>query len=286
MYAVTGATGQLGRKVVASLLARGPAAEVVALVRDPAKAGDLGVATRVADYLEPSTLDAAFAGIDTLLLISSNGMDTRRQEHANVVAAAKRAGVGRIVYTSLLHAQDWNHWFAGDHLETEAAIRASGLPFTILRNGWYWENHTVAVPPSLPHGAMIGSAGRGLVSWASRQDFAEAAAVVMTTEGHLGRTYELAGDEAHRLTDLADEVARRTGKPFVYHDLAEADHAAALAQAGLPPRFAEMVAEVEARGVSTGVLHDDGGVLGRLIGRPTTTLSQAVAEALEAPVVL
>ena len=286
MYAVTGATGQLGRKVVASLLARVPASEIVALVRDPAKARDLDVPTRVADYLAPATLDAAFAGIDTLLLISSNGMDTRRREHANVVAAAKRAGVGRIVYTSLLHAEKWNHWFAGDHLETEAAIRASGLPFTILRNGWYWENHTVAVLPSLPHGSMIGSAGQGLVSWASRQDFAEAAAVVMTTEGHLGRTYELAGDEAHRLSDIADEVARRSGKPFVYRDLAEVDHAAALVAAGLPPRVAEMVAEVEARGVSTGVLHDDGGVLGRLVGRRTTTLSQAVAEALASAIPL
>lgn len=282
MYAVTGATGQLGRKVVASLLERVPASEIVALARDPDKAQDLGVATRHADYHAPATLEAAFAGIDTLLLISSNGMDTRRQEHADVIAAAKKVGVGRIVYTSLLHAEDWNHWFAGDHLETEALIRASGLPFTILRNGWYWENHTVAIAPSLPHGAMIGSAGRGLVSWASRQDFAEAAAVVMTTEGHAGRTYELAGDEAHRLSDLAAEVARRTGRPFVYRDLSEADHAAALAQAGLPPRFAAMVAEVEARGVSTGVLHEDVGVLKRLIGRKTTTLEQAVAEALAA----
>jgi NAD(P)H dehydrogenase (quinone) len=282
MYAVTGATGQLGRKVVASLLERVPASEIVALARDPDKAQDLGVATRHADYLAPATLEAAFAGIDTLLLISSNGMDTRRQEHADVIAAAQKVGVGRIVYTSLLHAEDWNHWFAGDHLETEALIRASGLPFTILRNGWYWENHTVAIAPSLPYGAMIGSAGRGLVSWASRQDFAEAAAVVMTTEGHAGRTYELAGDEAHRLSDLAAEVARRTGRPFVYRDLSEADHAAALAQAGLPPRFAAMVAEVEARGVSTGVLHEDVGVLKRLIGRKTTTLEQAVAEALAA----
>lgn len=282
MYAVTGATGQLGRKVVSSLLERVPSSEIVALVRDPNKARDLGVETRHADYLAPATLETAFSGIDTLLLISSNGMDTRRQEHANVIAAARHAGVGRIVYTSLLHAEDWKHWFAGDHLETEAAIRASGLSFTILRNGWYWENHTVAVLPSLPHGGMIGSAGNGLVSWASRRDFAEAAAVVMTTQGHLGRTYELAGDEAYRLSDLADEVARQTGKPFVYRDLSEADHAAALAQIGLPPRFAAMVAEVEARGVSTGVLHEDGGELARLIGRRTTTIGQAVTEAFTA----
>jgi len=280
MFAITGANGQLGRKAVASLLARAPASDIVALVRDPAKAADLGVEARAADYLVPSTLDEAFTGIDTLLLISSNGMQTRQQEHANVIAAAKKAGVRRLVYTSLLHADRWSHWFAGDHVETERRLRASGLAYTILRNGWYWENHTIAVPPSLPYSAMVGSAGEGLISWASRQDFAEAAAAVMTSPGHEGQTHELAGDKAYRLEDLAAEVARQSGTPFSYRNLTQAEHAAVLAQASLPPEVAGLIAEVEAKDVSTGVLHDDGGVLARLIGRPTTTLAQAVSEAL------
>ncbi|HLP65917.1 MAG TPA: SDR family oxidoreductase [Rhizobium sp.] len=280
MYAVTGATGQLGRKVVKSLSKLATADQIVALVRDPAKAKDLGVAARAADYNHPETLDGALQGVGTLLLISSSSMETRQQEHANVIAAAKRAGIKRFVYTSLLHAEKWSHWFAADHTRTEAWIKESGLNYTILRNGWYWENHTVAIPPSLAHGAMIGSAGSGLVSWASRQDFADAAAVVMTSPGHEGHTHELAGDKPYRLADIAAEVSRQTGKPFAYHDLGEAQHAAALEQVGLPRAFADMVAQVEAQGISTGVLHDDSGILGKLIGRPTTTLAEAISTAL------
>jgi NAD(P)H dehydrogenase (quinone) len=222
----------------------------------------------------------ALQGIDTLLLVSSNSMETRQQDHANVIAAAKTAGVKRLIYTSLLHAERWKHWFAADHLQTEAMLKASGLDFTILRNGWYFENHTVSIPPSLAHGAMIGSAGRGLVSWAARQDFADAAAAVMTSAGHEGRTYELAGDAAYRLDDLAAEVSRQSGRPFAYRDLTEAQHAAALEQVGLPALFAAMIAAVEAQDVSTGVLQEEGGALRALIGRPTTSLADAVADAL------
>lgn len=282
MYAITGASGQLGRKVVKSLLKHVPASEIVALARDPSRIADLGVQGRAADYMVPSSLDDAFKGIRTLLLISTNSMETRKQEHANVIAAARKAGVKRFVYTSLLHADQWTHWFAGDHTQTEAWLRESGLNFTVLRNGWYWENHTVSIAPSLPHGGMIGSAGDALISWASRQDFADAAAVVMTTAGHEGVTYELAGDKGYRLADLAGEVARQLGKPFAYHNLSEAQHAGVLEQAGLPKPFAEMMAQVEAQGVATGVLHEDNGVLGKLIGRPTASLSEAVAEALAA----
>lgn len=280
MYAVTGATGQLGRRVVNSLLKRVSPDRITALARDPVKAGDLGVTARAADYNRPDLLEAALAGVDTLLLVSSSSMDTRQQEHANVIAAAKTVGVKRLIYTSLLHAERWKHWFATDHLATEDLLKASGLDFAVLRNGWYWENHTVAIQPSLAHGAMIGSAGTGLVSWAARQDFADAAAVVMTSEGHAGRTYELAGDTAYRLADLAAEVSRQTGRPFGYHDLTQGQHTAALEQVGLPARFAALLAEVEAQDVSTGVLHEDGGALQALIGRPTTTLAEAVAEAL------
>lgn len=282
MFAVTGATGQLGRKVVNSLLKHLPASEVAALVRNPAKAGDLGVQVRAADYLKPSTLDDSFEGFDALLLISSSSLETRRLEHANVIAAAKRAGVKRLVYTSLLHADQWTHWFAGDHLETEAVLKDSGLNYTILRNGWYWENHTAAILPSLPQGGMVGSAGEALISWASRQDFADAAVVAMTGPGHDGKTYELAGDKPYRLADLAAEVARQTGQPFAYRNLTHAEHSAVLQQVGLPTPIADVVSGVEALGVSTGVLHDDGRLLAKLIGRPTTTLTDAVTEALAA----
>lgn len=280
MYAVTGATGQLGRKVIKSLLTRVAADEIVALVRDPAKAEDLGVAARAADYFDPSSFETALSGVETLLLISSSSMENRAQQHTNVINAAKKAGVKRVIYTSLLHADRWTHWFSADHTQTEEALKASGLTYTILRNGWYWENHTVAIAPSLAHGALIGSAGDALISWASRQDFADAAAIVLTTPGHEGKTYELGGDKGYRMADIAAEVARQTGKPYVYQNLTEAQHAGVLEQIGLPKMFAEVIAGVEAQGVSTGVLHEDNGQLGKFIGRPTATLAEAVSEAL------
>lgn len=184
---ITGATGQLGRKVVASLSRHRPAEEIVAIVRDPAKAADLGVAVRQADYGDLPGLEAAFSGLDTVLLISSSAMGTRQTEHDHVVRAAQRAGVRRIVYTSLLHAERWGIAFAEDHLATERWIRASGLDFTILRNGWYWENHTAGLPVALAHGGIVGSAGSARISWASRQDHADAAAAVLSQPGHEAR---------------------------------------------------------------------------------------------------
>lgn len=282
MFAITGATGQLGRKVVASLLQRVSASDIVVTVRDAGKAQDLGVSVRAADYREPLKLERAFAGIDRLLLISSSSFETRQAEHANVIAAARAAGVRHIVYTSLLHADQWTPGFARDHVKTEEWLKSSGLAYTILRNGWYWENHTVALGAALAQGSMAGSAGDAPISWASRQDFADAAVSVLTGEGHAGMTYELAGDQAHTMADLAAEAMRQSGRPLAYHNLTEQEHAALYARIGLPPPIAAMLADVEANGVAKGVLRDDGHALSRLIGRPTLRLDQAVAETLAA----
>jgi NAD(P)H dehydrogenase (quinone) len=280
MFAITGATGQLGRKVVASLLRQALASDIVAVVRDARKAANLGIGIRAADYREPPALERAFAGIYKLLLISSSSFDTRQAEHANVIAAAKAAGVRHVVYTSLLHADRWAPAFARDHVMTEEWLKGSGLAYTILRNGWYWENHTAALGASLAQGAIVGGAGDAKISWASRQDFADAAVAVLTGGGHAGKTYELAGDTPYTMGDLAAEAMRQSGKPLAYRNLTEQEHAAFYATIGLPPPVAAMLAEVEARGVSTGVLHDDCGALSNLTGRPTLSLQQAVAEAL------
>ncbi len=280
MFAITGATGQLGRKVVASLLRETPASDIVAVVRDTGKAANLGVDVRAADYREPQALQLAFAGIDRLLLISSSSFDTRQADHANVIAAAKAAGVRHVFYTSLLHADRWAPAFARDHVVTEAWLKDSGIDHTILRNGWYWENHTAALGGSLAQGMMVGGAGSAKISWASRQDFADAAVAVLTSGGHAGKTYELAGDTPYTMADLAAEAMRQSGKPLAYRNLTEQQHAAFYASIGLPPPVAAMLADVEARGVSTGVLHDDCGNLSRLTGRPTLSLEQAVADAL------
>lgn len=282
MYAITGASGQLGRLVIDALLETVPASRIVAAVRNPAKARDLearGVAVREADYTRPETLASAFVGVDKLLLISSTEVAGRLPLHRAVIDAARRAEVSLLAYTSMLHADTSPARLAIEHRQTEEIIAAAGLPAVILRNGWYTENHLMALPAALEHGAFIGAAKDGRFSSAARKDYAAAAAVALATDGHAGKTYELAADDAFTLTQLAAEVSRQSGKTVVYNDLAQDAYADALTSAGLPPEFAGVLADADVA-ASRGALFDDGGALARLIGRPTTPLASVVATAL------
>jgi NAD(P)H dehydrogenase (quinone) len=284
MIAITGATGQLGRLVIQNLLNTVPASQIVAAVRSPEKAADLaalGVQVRQADYAQPATLEAAFQGVDKLLLISSSEVGQRAPQHAAVIAAAQKAGVKLLAYTSILRADSSPLGLAAEHKETEALLRASGLPHVLLRNGWYIENHTASVGAAVQYGAVMGSAKDGRIASAARADYAAAAAAVLTQEGQAGRVYELAGDTAYTLTELAAEIAQQSGKPVVYNDLPEADYKAALMQVGLPEGFAALLADSDV-GASKGGLFDDGHQLSRLIGRPTTPLADVVKAALVA----
>jgi NAD(P)H dehydrogenase (quinone) len=273
--AITGATGQLGRLAIAALQARG--ATPIALVRDTAKAADLGVPARAFDY---RTADAAaLEGVETLVLISSNDFDDRAGQHRKVIAAAKEAGVGRIIYTSILKGDASPMILAQDHIATEAAIRDSGLAATILRNGWYTENYTGALGAALEHGAILGAAAEGRVSTAARKDYAEAIAVTALEAGHSGKVYELAGDEGYTLAELAAEVARQSGKPVGFVNLPQADYAKALEGFGLPAGFAAVLADSDAR-AGEGALFDDSRTLSRLIGRATTPMTATVRDAL------
>ncbi|MEV0902264.1 SDR family oxidoreductase [Actinoplanes sp. NPDC049802] len=280
--AVTGATGHLGRLVIDALIARGAApGEIVAAVRDTAKATDLaarGVTVREADYDRPQTLAAAFAGVDRLLLISGNAVGQRIAQHTAVIGAAKAAGVGFLAYTSILRADSSPIGLAPEHLATEEAIKASGIPFALLRNGWYIENYTGALGAALEHGVLLGSAGQGRIAAATRADFAEAAAAVLLS-GETG-VYELAGDQPFTMAELAAEVARQTGVPVEYRDLPAADYQAALVTAGLPEAFAGLLADTDVK-IRDGHLDDAGGTLSRLLGRPTTPPAEAVAAALK-----
>lgn len=278
--AITGATGHLGRLVINGLKARISAEDIVALARSTAKGSDLGVAVRRADYRDPETLALALSGVDTLLLISSSEVGQRAVQHHNVIEAAKNQNVKWIVYTSLLRAETSPLSLAGEHRETEAGLKASGIPFTILRNGWYTENYTASVAAAVAGGAFLGCAGAGRISSAARVDYAEAAVEVLATPGHIGKTYELAGDEAYTLGDLAAEISRQTGKNIPYKDLSESDYAAALVKLGLPEAAARAYAGSDT-GASQGALWDDGRQLSKLIGRPTTPLRVSVAEALK-----
>lgn len=277
--AITGATGQLGRLTVQKLIERQGSDGLVALVRSPEKAADLGVETRAFDYDRPDWLGPALSGIDVLVLISSSEVGKREAQHGAVIDAAKAAGVSRIVYTSILHADTSPMSLAPEHRVTEALLAKSGLKVTLLRNGWYHDNYLGALPAALEHGAMIGAAGEGRISSASREDFAEAAAVTATGEGHEGQTYELAGDTAYTLAELAEEVSRQTGKQIPYVNMSEAEYAEALKGAGLEEGTAQMVAGLDA-GASQDALFDDSRTLSRLIGRPTTPVSEAVRKAL------
>ena len=282
MIVVTGASGQLGRLVIQSLLARLPASQIVAAVRRPESVADLaalGVQVRQADYTQPASLDAAFRGAEKVLLISSSEVGQRTVQHRNAIDAAARAGVGLLAYTSLLHADTSPLGLAAEHCATETHLKSAGVPFVVLRNGWYTENYLASIAPALQHGAFIGCAGEGRIASAARADYAEAAAVALTAPDQAGKVYELAGDDAYTLAEFAAELSRQTDKQIPYVNLPEADFKAALLGAGMPEPLAALLADSD-RGAASGALFDDQGQLRTLIGRPATPLADMIAATL------
>ncbi|HCR9768687.1 TPA: SDR family oxidoreductase [Citrobacter koseri] len=282
MIAITGATGQLGQHVIDTLLKTVPASQIAAIVRNPAKADALtrlGVTVRQADYSDEAAFTAALQGIDRLLLISSSEVGQRATQHHNVINAAIAANVKFIAYTSLLHADRSPLGLHVEHVETEKMLADSGIPYALLRNGWYTENYLASAPAALEHGVFIGAAGEGKIASATRADYAAAAARVISEEGHAGKVYELAGDEGWTLSQLAAELAKQSGKKVVYQNLSEADFAAALKGVGLPAGLADMLADSDA-GAAKGGLFDDSHTLSALIGRPTTSLAESVKSIL------
>lgn len=284
LIAVTGASGHLGRLVIEALLDQGLLpTRIVATVRDPAKVADLasqGVQVRRADYAQQETLDAAFAGIERLLLVSSSEVGARLPHHESVVQAAGNAGVSFLAYTSILNAGTSAMQLAADHAATERVIRDSGLSFAFLRNSWYIENYTDQLAQTLQHGVVLGSAGDGRVSAATRADYATAAAVVLAVDGHENKVYELGGDQSFTLADLAAEISKQSGRAVVYRDLPVEEFAQALIGAGLPLPLAHILADADS-GLKRGELLTESRDLSRLINRPTTTLADAVASALK-----
>ncbi|MES2742440.1 MAG: SDR family oxidoreductase [Pseudomonadota bacterium] len=285
MIVVTAASGQLGRLVIASLLKRVPAQQVVAAVRDVAKAQDLaalGVQVRHADYDDAASLDAAFDGARKVLLISSNQVGRRLPQHRNVIDAAARAKVALLAYTSILRADSSPLQLALEHRETEAAIRASGLASTFLRNSWYLENYTANLAPALAHGEMKGASGEGRVAAAARADYADAAVAVLLSETTPQAIYELGGELPFTRAQLAAEVARQSGKAVHYQNLPQAEYRAFLLSVGLPEGLANALADADAQ-TANGALDNAGDTLSKLIGRPATTLAAAVEAGLRQP---
>lgn len=277
--AITGASGQLGRQAIQYLKTLTDPAQIRALARDPAKVADLGVAARAFDYTRPDGMAAALEGVETLALISSSDFNNRVGQHRTVIEAARKAGVGRIVYTSILKADRSPMLIATDHRATEGLIAASGLTATILRNGWYTENWTANLGGALAAGALIGAAGTARFTPAVRADYAQALAVVAADPAQAGKTWELAGDEGFTLADLAAEVSRQTGKALPYNDLPADVYQGILEGFGLPASFAAVLVDVDQH-ARNGWLADDSGALARLLGRPTARLADAVRAAL------
>lgn len=282
LLAVTGATGKLGRLVIEALIERGkPAGDIVAIGRSIDRIADLrqrGVQVRAADYGKPEQLAAALEGVDRLLLISGSAAGQRVAQHRNVVNAAQAAGVGFIAYTSAPKADSTDLALAPEHKATEELIRASGIPFAMLRNNWYTENYFQVLEQAQYTGLVIASLGDGTVASASRRDYAEAAAVVLAGEGHEGCVYELAGDTAWSYDDLTATLTELLGREVVYRRVSSKEHRKILTKAGVPMAQAAFVVTLDAN-TKSGALADASGELSALIGRPTTPLRDTLAQA-------
>ncbi|TDL37855.1 SDR family oxidoreductase [Arthrobacter nitrophenolicus] len=282
---VTGATGQLGRHVIEALLERNvPAQDIVAAGRSVDKLADFaeqGVQVRRMDYGDAASVAAALRSARRVLLVSGSEVGQRVEQHRTVIEAAKAEGVELLAYTSIANADTTGMLLAAEHKETEAILRGSGVPFVLLRNGWYLENYTGQLPGTLAQGGLAGAAGSGRVSGAARADYAHAAAAVLVADGQAGKVYELGGDEAFTMADLAAEITAATGKEIGYNNLPAEDYAGLLAGAGVPAAFAEILADSDL-GIARGDLLVSTGDLRKLIGRPTTSLAEAVRSAAAA----
>lgn len=275
---VSAASGHLGRLVIDALLARGVAAsDLVAGVRTPAKADDLaarGIRVVEFDYARPDTLTAGLEGVTDVLLISGTDLD-RVAGHRNVVEAVRAAGIDRLVYTSAPRVDEIDYALGADHLATERAIAEAGLDATILRNNWYTENYLDSVARAAESGVIVAAVGDARVASASRRDYAEAAAVALTTDEFRGRTLELAGDVAWTYDELAAAAAEVLGREVVYQPVTLEQLTAGLEQAGLDAGTAAFVAGID-DAIARGALSQTDGTLARVIGRPTTPLVEGL----------
>ena len=280
--AITGATGQLGNLIIEQLLQLTAAQNIVALVRNVDKAEHFktqGIELREFDYDRPETLVPALLGIDKLLLISANEIGRRTPQHQAVIDAAKVAGVPYLAYTSLLRADTSPLGLAQEHRETEKLIQDSGITYTFLRNNWYSENYLAGVAHTIEIGTLFGAAQDGRISSASRIDYAEAAAKVLTSTGHENKTYELAGSESFSLSDLATFIGQAVNKDIIYQNLSAEEYTQGLTQAGLPAGLVDVIVDADIQTIQ-GAMYSDSKDLEQLIGHKTTSIQDAIKAAL------
>lgn len=277
---VTGATGKLGSKVVETLLKTVPAAQLAVSVRDPKKAEEIhnrGVEVRQGDFDTPETLDTAFAGIDRLLIISADGdNETRIRQHGNAVAAAERAGVKFIAYTSIANAKESKNVLAPTHKATEEAILKTGIPYSFLRNNWYLENESSSIQGVLAGAPWVTSAGNGKVGWALQQDYAEAAAAVLSGKGHEHTVYELSGKNLTQ-EELVLILGHVTGKEVTLQQVTDAAYADIMKNAGVPDFLIPFLVNIQ-EGIREGTLEVESNDFEKLLGRPATPINEGIAQ--------
>lgn len=277
---VTGATGKLGSKIVDTLLKSVPADQLVVSVRNPEKAEGLraqGVEVRQGDFDQPESLDAAFAGIDRLLIISADGdNDTRIKQHANAVAAAERAGVNFIAYTSIANATESTNLMAPPHVATEAAIVKTGIPYSFLRNNWYLENETDSIKGVMAGAPWITSAGEGKVGWATQQDYAEAAAKVLVEDGHDNTICELSGP-LYTQKEFVQVLGEVLGKEIPVQRVTDEEYAEVMKQVGLPDFVIPIVVGIQ-ESIRNGSLAVESNDFEKVLGRPVTPIKEALSQ--------
>lgn len=277
---VTGATGKLGSKVVEFLLKKIPADQLAVSVRNPEKAEDLrarGVEVRQGDFDKPESLDSAFAGVDRLLLISTDGdNETRIRQHANAVAAAERAGIKFIAYTSIVNAQESTNLFAPVHKATEETIIKTGIPYSFLRNNWYLENEIPSIQGVLAEAPWVTSAADGKVGWALQQDYAEAAATVLSGEGFENTTFELSGQLLTQ-QELVSTLSNVLVKEVAIHQVDDATYAEIMKGAGIPDFLLPLLLDIQ-KSIREGSLAIDSTDFEKLLGRPATPVSEALPQ--------
>lgn len=282
-YVVTGATGHLGGLVLEALLARGvQAGQIRALGRNRERLDELagqGFGTARVDYAQPETLSAAFSAGDQVLLISGSEVGQRVAQHTAIIDAARHAGVARVAYTSVSRADSSSLPLAPEHRQTEIYLQDSGVAFTLLRNNWYTENYASAITEASATGQISANVGAGRVASATRTDYAEAAAAVLTGEGHEGKVYELTGETAWDFNDLAEVASEILGKPVSYVSLTPEEHLAQLTAAGLPAETAQFVVALD-QAIKDGALAETTSDLRNLIGHPVTPLQEGLRAAL------
>ncbi|WP_462413659.1 SDR family oxidoreductase [Neobacillus sp. Marseille-QA0830] len=280
---VTGATGKLGSKVVETLLKSIPASDLAVSVRNPEKAEGLrarGVEVRKGDFDRPETLDTAFAGIDSLLIISADGdNETRIRQHTDAVKAAERAGVKFIAYTSLANATESKNLMAPPHVATEAAIKKTGIPYSFLRNNWYLENEIGSIQGAIAGAPWVTSAVEGKVGWALQQDYADAAAAVLVGNGHENTVYELSGPLLTQ-EELASALGSVLGKEIPVQQVSDEQYAEIMKGLGVPDFAIPIVVGIQ-ESIRNGSLDVESNDFEKVLGRPVTPINEAMAQLVQ-----